>query len=101
MSVGYSTYVDGKVLGALGTSASAPAIGALVGVLNDYRKSKGQSTLGFINPLLYSANVSAAIRDVTSGNNFGCGTNGYYASSGWDAASGLGTFDFGQLRAAI
>ncbi|TQW00051.1 family S53 protease-like protein [Cordyceps javanica] len=101
VSVGYSTYVDGKVLGALGTSASSPAIAALVGVLNDYRKSKGKSNLGFINPLLYSGSAADAIRDVTSGNNFGCGTDGYYASQGWDAASGLGTLDFGKLRAII
>lgn len=81
VSVNYQTYVNGKVLSALGTSASSPAWAALVGVLNDYRKSKGESNLGFINPLLYSAKGKAALRDITEGNNFGCGTDGYYGMS--------------------
>lgn len=78
VAVEYQTYVNGQLGGYLGTSASSPAVAALVGVLNDYRRSQGRSTLGFINPLLYSAKAQNAIRDVTYGNNFGCNTQGFY-----------------------
>lgn len=97
----FEIIVNGKQLGVLGTSASSPTWAALVSVLNDYRQSKGSPNLGFINPLLYSANGRKALRDVTSGNNPGCGFHGWDATTGWDAASGLGSLDFGKLRAMI
>lgn len=100
VSKNYLVYVNSKLLYVRGTSASSPAWAALTSVLNDYRKSKGQGNLGFINPLLYGKGRSA-VRDVTSGNNPGCGSNGFYASQGWDAASGLGSFDFAKLRALL
>ncbi len=101
VSKNYQVIVNGQTLFARGTSASSPSWAALVSVLNDYRQSEGKPNLGFINPLLYSQNASAAIRDVTSGNNYGCDSNGYSAATGWDAASGLGTFDFAKLRALL
>ncbi|KAM3544603.1 hypothetical protein ARSEF1564_002471 [Beauveria bassiana] len=101
VSVKFQINVNGKVGQVVGTSASSPSVAGLVGLLNDYRKSQGKSSLGFINPLLYSGKVNAALRDVTSGANFGCDSKGFPAKSGWDAASGLGSFDFGKLRALI
>lgn len=81
VSVQFQTYISGKINRILGTSASSPAVASLIGVLNDYRKSKGQPNLGFINPLLYSGKVDAAIRDVTSGSNFGCNRDGFPGTS--------------------
>lgn len=101
VSVKYQIVVNGGNSQVVGTSASSPSIAALVGQLNDYRHSNGKPNLGFINPLLYSGKVDAALRDVTSGNNFGCDKNGFPAKKGWDAASGLGSFDFGKLRSLI
>lgn len=101
VSKNFQVIVNGQTLIARGTSASSPTWAALVSVLNDYRHSEGKPNLGFINPLLYSQNATAAIRDVTSGNNYGCDSNGFYAASGWDAASGLGSFDFAKLRALL
>ncbi|OAA56464.1 family S53 protease-like protein [Cordyceps fumosorosea ARSEF 2679] len=101
VSVNFETYINGQLYHMFGTSASSPSVAAFIGVLNDYRNSTGKSTLGFINPLLYSSTAATAIRDITSGNNFGCGLNGFYAGTGWDAASGLGSLDFGKLRAVI
>ncbi|KAM3430033.1 hypothetical protein NHJ13734_007916 [Beauveria thailandica] len=101
VSVKFQINVNGKVEQVVGTSASSPSVAGLVGLLNDYRKSQGKSTLGFINPLLYSGKVNTALRDVTSGANFGCDSAGLPAKKGWDAASGLGSFDFGKLRALI
>ncbi|KAJ6783209.1 hypothetical protein PWT90_01249 [Aphanocladium album] len=97
----FPTIVNGGVVSLLGTSASSPAIAGMFSLLNDYRKSKGKSTLGFLNPLLYSGTVDEALRDVTEGNNYGCDSNGFYAAPGWDAASGLGTIDFAKFRSLI
>lgn len=99
-SRGYNIIVNGQSTRVDGTSASSPAWAALVTLLNDYRQSNGKSNLGFINPLLYGKGRSAT-RDVTTGNNRGCGGNGYPATTGWDATTGLGTIDFAKLRAML
>lgn len=78
VSVYYQTVLNGAVKSALGTSASAPAVAALVGVLNDYRKTQGQKPLGFLNTLLYSKQAAGAIRDIVDGNNHGCDEDGFY-----------------------
>lgn len=101
VSLLYQVDVGGADKSVLGTSASSPAVAALFGLLNDYRQSKGQPNIGFANPLLYSAKVKPALRDITSGANKGCDSNGLPAKSGWDAASGLGSFDFAKLRQLI
>lgn len=44
---------------------------------------------GFVNPTLY-ANPQV-LHDITVGNNSGCGTSGFFAASGWDPVTGLGT----------
>lgn len=101
VSVKYQVNVNGAVSQVLGTSASSPSVAGLVGLINDYRKTQGKPNLGFLNPLLYSDKVKPAIRDVTSGANFGCDSSGLPAKTGWDAASGLGSFDFGKLRTLL
>ncbi|ATY60456.1 family S53 protease [Cordyceps militaris] len=101
VSVKYQVNVNGQISQVLGTSASSPSVAGLVGLLNDYRKTQGKPNLGFINPLLYSGKVNAALRDVTSGSNKGCDSVGLPAKTGWDAASGLGSFDFGKLRTLV
>ncbi|KAJ6784771.1 hypothetical protein PWT90_05731 [Aphanocladium album] len=101
VSTKYQVVVNGGVDQILGTSASSPAIAGLVALLNDYRKTQGKPALGFINPLLYSGKVDAALRDVTIGANKGCDSPGLPAKKGWDAASGLGSFDFGKLRSLV
>lgn len=32
--------------------------------------------------------------DITTGNNPGCNTNGFYAAAGWDPLTGLGSLNF-------
>lgn len=87
---------------AQGTSASAPIFAALITQINDYRLANGKSPLGFINKRLYTdKNVRAAFRDVTSGNNPNCGTDGFNATKGWDPVTGLGSIDFAVLREAL
>lgn len=100
VSKNFQTIINGATASIYGTSASAPSWAALVSVLNDYRSSKGEANLGFLNPLLYGSGRSA-LRDVTQGSNKGCDSAGFPAMSGWDAATGLGSLDFGMLRAML
>lgn len=44
-------------------------------LLNDFRLSQGKSTLGFVNPLIYST-ASSGFNDITAGSNPGCNTRG-------------------------
>lgn len=81
--VAYQVNIGGDVQPVSGTSASAPLFASIVALLNDRLVAAGQSTMGFLNPMLYS-NGLAALDDVTQGNNPGCGTDGFPAASGWD-----------------
>ena len=38
--------------GVAGTSCASPTFSGIISLLNDLRLSKGQSTLGFLNPFL-------------------------------------------------
>ncbi|KAG7447497.1 tripeptidyl peptidase A [Guyanagaster necrorhizus] len=80
-----------------GTSASAPAFAGIVALLNDALLKASNRTLGFLNPLLYEKGL-AGLNDIKSGNNPGCGTDGFNATEGWDPATGLGTPNFGKLK---
>jgi tripeptidyl-peptidase-1 len=72
---------QGSVTQIGGTSASSPEFAALISQINDYRTSEGKSTLGFLNPALYSAD-SSSFFDITVGSNEGCNTNGFPATTG-------------------
>jgi kumamolisin len=87
---GYAVVVDGQSLIFGGTSAVAPLWAGLVALLNQHRGT----TLGFVNPALYTH--PSALRDITSG------TNGAYsARTGWDACTGLGSPNGTALEAAL
>ncbi len=86
-----------------GTSAAAPTFAAMVLLLNQYL---GVNGLGNINPSLYwmAKNTTGVFHDITTGwNGVPCETGstdcnstgyfGYYATPGWDPASGLGSVD--------
>eukprot|EP01037_Dinobryon_pediforme_P047394 gene47394-61516_t len=93
-----------------GTSASAPVFAGVVSLANSARKQAGKSSLGFLNPLLYSYS-SLFVHDVTVGDNkctaatdvsvkdgslyFSsvCCQQGFVASAGWDPVTGLGSVD--------
>ncbi|KAJ5522710.1 hypothetical protein N7513_013283 [Penicillium frequentans] len=78
-----------------GTSASAPVFASILTRINEERLAAGKSTVGFVNPTLY-ANPNAFF-DVTTGNNSGCGTAGFYAAEGWDPVTGLGSPNYPAL----
>jgi kumamolisin len=88
---GYQVRVDGQDVVYGGTSAVAPLWAALIALINE---QKG-APLGYVNGSLYTTGVKG-FRDITSG------TNGAYkAASGWDACTGLGSPNGGQLLALL
>ena len=101
--------IDGRVGSEDGTSASSPTIGGIVSLFNTHRKRMGRPNVGFLNPLLYQIHAEtkgAAFNDIVQGSNrcteSGCECHtGFTAVEGWDAATGLGTPNYGRLVAAM
>ncbi|KAI9451473.1 subtilisin-like protein [Lactarius psammicola] len=85
---------------ASGTSCATPAVAGIVSLLNDYRLSTGRKPLGFLNFWLYGSG-RVGFKDITLGNNPGCGTNGFSATAGWDPVSGLGSPNFQGLQKTL
>ena len=83
--VNYLYNLNGRFGTAFGTSTSTPTFASMIALLNDRLLNQGRPPLGFLNPLLYSA--ESTFTDVTLGNNPGCGTDGFYADVGWDPVS--------------
>jgi tripeptidyl-peptidase-1 len=113
----YEVVYGGELSPSGGTSAAAPVVAAILGLLNDARFRAGKSSLGFINPLLYAIGYTA-LNDITLGGSIGC--NGvsvqsgapvpgggiipfatWNATQGWDPATGLGTPDFQKLKKLV
>ena len=70
----------------------------MVARINDARLKRGKRPVGFLNPVLYSSLGRAALRDVKTGWNGGCGVErAFGATAGWDAVTGMGTPDYGRL----
>lgn len=93
-----------------GTSGASPVVAAIIALLNDARLRAGKTSLGFLNPWLYSSGYKS-LNDITSGRAGGCdgssaGTGyipwaSWNATAGWDPATGLGTPNFAKLKAAV
>ena len=86
----YSVIWNGTAHLVDGTSASSPAVAAIISLVNDNLIANGRPPLGFLNPFIYSKGFEA-FRDVTIGSASGCNTTGFPAVKGWDAATGFGT----------
>ncbi|KZV63258.1 tripeptidyl peptidase A [Peniophora sp. CONT] len=97
----FQIFLSGRAVSIGGTSAATPTFAGIISLLNDARLSQGLPSLGFLNPLIYSANVSATFNDITVGSNPGCGTQGFNATEGWDPITGFGTPNFGLLKAIV
>ncbi|KAF9439127.1 hypothetical protein BGZ76_011365 [Entomortierella beljakovae] len=79
-----------------GTSCSAPIFASVIALINDKRISEEKSPLGFLNPWLYSSG-KAGLKDIVTGNNPGCKTQGFSSTAGWDPVTGLGSPDLKKL----
>jgi len=85
-----------------GTSCSSPVVAAMISLLNSARMNAGKSSLGFINPFLYSVSSTPGIfNDFTTGDNKCtencCSKYGFMAATGWDPVTGLGSPNFPAL----
>jgi tripeptidyl-peptidase-1 len=98
-SVNFLIFLDGGETPVEGTSCASPTFAAVVALLNDIRFSQGKTSLGYLNPLFYGN--PQVFNDITTGNNPGCGTKGFYAAPGWDPVTGLGTPDFSKLSQLV
>jgi subtilase family serine protease len=88
--------------GICGTSEGSPQWAGIVADLNQY----AGRPLGFLNPALYAlggaGHFSSIGRDITQGNNAlldvpGATAPGYYATRGWDLATGWGSPNLVEL----
>jgi len=88
-----------------GTSASTPVVAAMIALINDSRLRAGKPSLGWLNPMLYSAQVRKVLSDITIGEGMGCSfgdgggpEEGWAAVEGYDCVTGLGVpSDFSRL----
>jgi len=91
--------IHGSISPIGGTSCASPMVAGLFSMINGARLQAGKSSVGFINPAIYqlSSENAAAFHDITEGSNpDGC-CPGFPATKGWDAVTGLGTPNFGEL----
>jgi kumamolisin len=92
-NTGYAIYLSGSWTEFGGTSCAAPLWAAFTALVNEQRVSNGMTDLGFPNPSLYAvgkgSDYNSDFHDIANGS-----TNGYYpAVTGFDDATGLGSFN--------
>ncbi|KAK7932248.1 Tripeptidyl-peptidase sed2 [Apiospora marii] len=94
---GFSVVLGGEEDSNGGTSASVVVVAAMVALVDQERFRRGKSSLGWLNPLLYSPKVreSRALVDVSAGVSHGCrygnvSVAGFAAYRGYDCVTGLG-----------
>lgn len=95
---------------------SLQVFAAMVSLVNAKRLTAGKSSLGWINPSLYSLATSFLLNDITTGNNtcvgrypsdiptaphYFCCEQGFSAAPGWDPATGLGSVNYTAFEIAF
>ena len=101
----YLTFNGKQMTLSSGASAAAPSMGGMISNLNAARMRIGKGSVGFIHPALYAHSGEFA-NDVTSGNtkcvqSGKCCKQGFYATPGWDPASGLGSLNYAKMEAVF
>jgi len=88
-NTGYNIYVNSELIQVGGTSAVAPLMAGLNGLLNE----SNNKSIGFLNNIIYKNPL--VCYDITIGNNYPYQNNklGYVAKKGWDACTGYGRID--------
>lgn len=92
----YVTYGNGTSGTLGGTSCAAPLWAALTALVNEQSVSKGNATVGFINPAIYAIGEGGAysnsFHDITNGDNTSSSSpQEFYAVPGYDLCTGWGT----------
>ena len=99
----YLTIIDKRFGGMSGTSASAPVVAGIVSNINAARMAVGKGSVGWLNPALYT-HAASFVNDIVTGNNkctatAPCCPQGFYATKGWDPATGLGSINYAKMQA--
>lgn len=87
-----------------GTSVSNAAWAGFLSDVNQIRLSNGLATAGYLNPFLYLYLYGVGGTSILYNTNFhdiNKGSNGFTAGKGWDAASGIGSFQANNLAFTI
>ena len=78
-----------------GTSCAAPLWAAFTALVNQQAVANGHSTVGFLNPALYTigkgSNYASCFHDTTTGNNSNGSGTSFNAVTGYDLCTGWGT----------
>jgi subtilase family serine protease len=79
-----------------GTSCATALWAGFMALVNQQAAASRESSAGFVNPALYAiaagTNYAACFHDITTGNNtWSSSPNLFYATSGYDLCTGLGT----------
>jgi subtilase family serine protease len=88
--------VDGSDNDVGGTSCAAPLWAAFTALVNQQAVANGESTVGFINPAVYSigkgSSYATDFHDITTGNSFSSSSpSKFSAVTGYDLCTGWGT----------
>jgi kumamolisin len=99
-NTGYAIYYEGQWMIYGGTSCAAPLWAAFTALVNQQLASISKPALGFANPIFYTlcggTSYVTNFHDITLGNNL------YYAAhTGYDNASGWGSFNGANLFASL
>lgn len=102
----YEVVIAGNTYAVSGTSASAPVFAGVISLINAARLDAGKSALGFLNPTLYSSELTSSYNDVTEGHNKCtagrvCCDEGFEATQGWDPLTGFGSVDYSKFSDAL
>ncbi|MBC7692715.1 MAG: S53 family peptidase [Methylotenera sp.] len=98
-ATGYAIYFGGAWNTYGGTSCAAPLWAAFTALVNQQREAAGLGALGFPNPTLYQigqgSHYSAAFFDIADGstNMHFPAVSGYDNATGWGSFNGAGLFD--------
>jgi len=89
-----------------GTSCAAPLWAGFMALVNQQASANGKSSVGFVNPAIYTiaagASYSSCFHDVTTGNNTSSSSPSlFYATNGYDLCTGLGTPNGAGLITAL
>ena len=80
-----------------GTSFAAPMWAGFIALVNQQLVSQGKPTIGFLNPTIYSENVTSAystgFHDITSGK-----SGSFSAETGYDLVTGWGSPKAGLIN---
>lgn len=80
-----------------GTSEATPEFSGIVALTDQLNGGR----INDLNKALYKLDYQSGLVDVTQGNNSFAGVTGFSAGTGYDLASGLGTFDAANLVPAL